>query len=800
MKTRTGARRARYPGDAMRALNRKLMRDLWRLRGQVMAIALVVASGVALLVMSLGTLDSLRSTSDAYYERYRFADVFAIVKRAPLRIVERIKAIPGVQAVETRITGIALLDIPGFAEPVTGQLVSIPERHAAVLNRLVMRVGRRVEPNRPNEVVLSEPFAEAHGFRPGDTFAAVIQGHKRTLRVVGLALSPEYVYAIGPGALMPDDQRFGVLWMGRDALAAAYDLDGAFNDVSLTLLRGADADGVIEHIDRLRGRYGGVGAYARADQLSNWFLSSDLDQLATMSGILPTIFLGVAAFLTNMMVARLVAIERSEIGLLKAFGYGNRAIGWHYAKFVIAMAVLGILVGFVVGSWLGRYNTELYGTFYRFPFLLYRPSLNVYAIAALISIAVSLAGAATAVRRAVALPPAEAMQPPAPTSYARGALSDGGLFDQPTRMVLRHAGRWPIRSAMTGVGVAMAVAVLVISMQWMDSIDHIVDVYFHQAQRQDITMSLAEAQASTVLRDVEHLPGVMAAEPVRFVRARLRSGPRTKRVAIQGVLPDARLNLAYDASGRVLPIPPKGLVLSTKLADILGVGRGDIITVEILEGRRRIERTPVVDLFETYIGIPAYMDLAALNRLMRDRPMMSGAQVRIDPAKEAVLFAKLKQTPQVAAVTLRRSLVESFDETMAETIMIFITFFIGFAGTLAFGVAYNSGRIALSEQGRELATLRVLGFSIGEVSYILLGEVLLLIIIGLPLGCLAGYGLAWTIASAFDTELYRVPFFIETATFGTAIVITLAATTASLVIVRRRLQKLDLIAVLKTRE
>lgn len=784
----------------MRALNRKLVRDLWRLRGQVIAIALVVASGVALLVMSLGTLHSLRSTANAYYERYRFADVFATVKRAPLRIAERVAALPGVQAVETRITGISNLDIPGFGEPVTGQLVSIPERQPPLLNQLVLRRGRSVEPGRPDEVVLSEPFAEAHRLEPGDSISAVIRGHKRKLRVVGLALSPEYVYSIGPGALMPDDRRFGVLWMGREALAAAFDLDGAFNDLSLTLLRGVDSASVIEQLDRLLGRYGGIGAYARADQLSNWFLSSEMKQLETMSGILPTIFLGVAAFLTNMMVARLVAIERSEIGLLKAFGYGNRAIAWHYAKFVIAMGTLGIIVGFALGSWLGRYNTELYAEFYRFPFLLYRPSPGVYATAAVISLAVALAGAATAVRRAAALPPAEAMQPPAPTRYARGVLSDGRMLDEPTRILLRHALRWPARSAMTGFGIAMAVAVLIVSMQWMDSIDHIIDVYFHQAQRQDITMGLAEAQASTALRDVDHLPAVLAAEPVRWVRARLRSGPRAKRVAIEGVRPDARLNLAYDASGRVIDIPPKGLVLSTKLAEILEVKRGDAVTVEILEGRRRIERIPVVELFETYIGTPVYMDLAALNRLMRERPMMSGAQVRIDPSRERALFAKLKETPRVEAVVLRRTLVDSFEETMAETVMIFISFFVGFAGTLAFGVVYNSGRIALSEQGRELATLRVLGFSIGEVSYILLGEVMLLILVGMPVGCFAGYGLAWAIARAFDTELYRIPFVVEGATIGMAIVITLAVTAGSLAIVRRRLQKLDLIAVLKTRE
>ena len=787
----------------MRALDRKLSRDLWRLRAQVLAIALVVASGVALLVMSLSSMEALDETARAYYERYRFAHVFANLKRAPERLADHIVRIPGVQAVETRIVKLAILDVAGFPDPVMGQLVSVPERGPAALNRLALRAGRRIAPGRPDEVVVSEPFAEAHGLGPGDRLAAVINGHRRSLEIVGIALSPEYVYAIGPGALMPDDGRYGILWLGRQALEAAFDMDGAFNEVSLALLRGARPAEVIDRLDRLLDRYGGVGAYARADQISNWFLMNQIQQLRSMAGILPTVFLAVAAFLTNMVLARLIATERGEIGLMKAFGYADAEIGWHYAKMVIVIAGVGILLGWLAGAWLGRFNTQIYAEFYRFPFLLYRPGPAAFAISGLVSLAAALLGTLGSVGRAASLPPAEAMRPPAPPLYRRTALTSARvarLFDQPTRIILRQIFRRPVRALLTTTGVAMAVAVLITSMQWLDSIDHLVEVFFFQGQHQDATVGLVEARSGSAEGALGRLPGVLATEPGRIVSVTFRVGLRTHRGAIQGLPADARLSPIFDAVAGAVQVPSFGLALSTMLAAKLGLARGDLVTVEVREGRRPVLRLPIVQLFETYIGTPAYMEIDALNRLLGEGPSIEYVHLRLDDTQRAALFAEIKELPQVAAVTLRRAAVDTFHDTMGETLLIYVSFFVAFACSLAVGVVYNSARIALSERGRELATLRVLGFSQAEISYLLLGEVALLTFVSLPLGCLLGYGLAWSLTAAYETELYRVPLIIEASTYGVAVAITLAATGACAALVRRRVDRLDLIAVLKTRE
>ena len=787
----------------MRALDLKLGRDLWRLRGQVLAIALVMASGIGVLVMSLTTVESLQSTMVEYYERYAFAQVFARVERAPERLADRLRAIPGVRTVETRVVRTAMLDVRGFGEPVIGELVSVPESGQPQLNRYALREGRAPRRGAPDEVMLNEPFAQAHGLRLGDELRAVVNGHWRVLTVVGVALSPEYVYAIGPGALMPDDRRYGVLWMGREALAAAYGLDGAFNDVSLSLQRGADPTEVIRRVDAALAGYGGTGAYAQADQLSNWFLDGEIRQHRTLATILPAIFLAVAAFLLHTVMGRLIAVERGEIGLLKAFGYSNRDVASHYIRFVLGIGVLGVALGWFVGGWLGLYHTRLYANFYHFPFLNYTPSLRSFALAAVISLGAALAGALGAVRAAALLPPAQAMLPPAPPMFRRsafGRLAVARRLDQPSRIVLRQLARWPTRAAVTVFGIAMAVAVMVTSMQWLDAINHMVDVCFLEAQEQDVSVGFADARPAAVVGELARLPGVMAAEPMRVVGARLRAGQREEREAIQGLPARQSLYHAYDAQGRSLVLPPDGLVISTKLAEMLGVRVGETLTVEVLEGRRPRFEVPVVDTFETYIGSPAYMEIGALGRRMREAPRVTAVHLRVDPASRDALFRELKGTPRVTAVAVREAAVQTFRDTLAKTLTIFLGFFVGFSCVLAFGVTYNAARISLSERARELATLRVLGFSRAEISYLLLGEIAVLTLVALPLGCLIGRGLAAVFARAFETELYRVPLVILPATYGWAVAVVLAAAVTSALLVRRRSDRLDLIAVLKARE
>lgn len=791
--------------NMLSALDKKLFRDLWRLKGQVVSIALVIASGVALLVMSLSTYEALRETSEAYYERYRFGHVFSSVKRAPLHLTERIEALDGVQSVQARISMQAVLDLESFPEPLMGRLVSIPEGRQPTLNRLMIRSGRLVEPGRPDEVVVNESFAEAHKLSLGDSIEVTINEKKRRLRVVGTAVSPEFIYVISPFALMPDKKRYGILWMGRGALEAAYDYDGAFNDVSITLLRGTETRQIIQALDTLLAPFGGSGAIDRSDHLSSWFVQNELSQNQTSARILPAIFLIVAALLTSTVLTRLISTERSEIGLMKAFGYSNAEVGWHYAKFVIAVTVLGVGLGWCLGAVLGRISTDTYAQNLNFPLLIYRPSPFPFAIGAIVSLAVGLLASARAVRSAVSLAPIVAMNPPAPPLFNRtlGSLQRvSSALDEPTRIIFRQIARWPARAAATSLGFAGAIAMMVLSVQFTDAVDEIARTYFDEAQRQDLALGFIDPKSSTVLADVARLTGIDAVEPMRMVSADLRSRHRSHRGAIQGISTQSQLTQIVDVNRGAIAVPEEGLVLTSRLADKLQVAIGDEVLVEVLEGRRPKQSITVADTFDSYIGMSAYLNIASLNRLMRDRPVVQYVNAIADDRRIPELLAELKDVPAVSAVGLKSVAYSNFQDTVAESLMIFVGFFSAFSFALGFGVTYNAQRIALSERGRELATLRVLGFSRWDAFYILFGETLLLVCVALPVGCLLGWGLTamFVNASGFQTELMRLPLAIAPSTYGSAIAVLLVASIGSALAMKRRIDRLDLVSVLKTRE
>ena len=787
----------------MRALNRKLWRDLWNMRSVAMAIALVLIGGVSTFVMSLSTYDSLLLTRAAYYRDYNFAQVFVTLKRAPRSLAARIREIPGVDRVQTRVTATVNLDIPGFPDPVTGKLVSLPANGEPLLNKLYLRRGRLIESGRDDEVVISEAFAKAHGFVPGDTLGAIINGRRENLNIVGIALSPEYIYQIAPGAVFPDYARYGILWMARTPLANAYDMEDAFNDVTLSLSAGASLEDVTERLDILLETYGGHAAFGREDQLSHRFLAEELRVLETMAAVFPIIFLGVAAFLLNVVVSRLIRTQRDQIAILKAFGYGNLDIGLHYTGLVLMITLLGVLGGIVAGIWLGLLLSGIYQEFYRFPFLHYELKPSVVVSAGLISIAAGLVGTLFSVRTAVRITPAEGMRPEAPTTYRTTLIERAGLqrlFSQPTRMIARHLERKPVKSLLSVIGIACACGIVMLSNFQEDSVMLMVDVQYGMSQREDLSVGFVEPTSKRALHSLQSLPGVQHVEGYRSVPARLRFEHRSHRTWVRGVEPDGDLQRVLDANLQRIALPQEGLVLTDYLGKLLNVQPGESLTIEVLEGHQPRLRVPVVGLTKQYLGVSAYMRRDALNRLMHEGETISGAYLALDPHYETQIYNAIKEMPRIAGSVIRERAVASFHQTMQHTIL-FFTFVTALLGSIiAFGVIYNSARIAFSERSRELASLRVLGFTRGEIAYILFGELAVLTLVAIPLGFIFGHALCAYLASKFQSDLYRIPLVLEPHTYAFAALVVLVSASISAYFIARKLKRLDLVAVLKTRE
>lgn len=787
----------------MKALDRKLLRDLRLMWSQALTIALVVASGVAGFITSFSAFESLSWSRDLYYADARFADVFATLKRAPRSLEKQLDAMPGAAHVETSVAQVVPISIPNVADPIMGLLVGLEARAPQRLNKVQLRSGRMMAVHHTGamEALVSEGFAAARQLKLGDQLSALVNGKRETLLLVGIALSPEYIFAGLGGS--PDQRGFGVFWVDRQALATAYNMEGAFNQVAVRLGPGATQGPVIDQLNRLLAPFGGISAHGRDQQLSHMVLNSEIKEQQVLGSVLPSIFLAVAGFLLNVVLSRQIATQREQVATLKALGYDNLAIGLHYLKLVLVIVVLGVALGLALGAAMGHWFVSIYADVFRFPALRYRMQPVLILAAVGVTLTAALLATLNAIRATVRLAPAEAMHPPAPGVYRPMLMERWGLqhwVSPAVRMMVRTMERRPLRTGLTIFGIAVAMAIVITGAFWRDSIAVLMDTQFHQVLRGDVSIGFIEASPARMAHDMAKLPHVTAVEGARTVAVRLVNANHTWRGAIQGKTAQPELHRIVGLKRQVFAPPPDGLLLTDRLAERLQVRPGDTVRVELLEGRLEVFELPVSTVVTEMLGMNAYLERRALNRLLREGDVINQVTVAVERGHEATLLNRLKELPRVAVAISKAVMQRNIEEVTARNVRVFSGVLTVFATIIAIGVVYNNARIALAERAWELASLRVLGFTRSEVSGFLLGELAIEITLALPLGMVLGYWLASSIVSLIKTDEFYFPFVIQPATYAYAALCVLAAGGVSALIVRRRVDALDLVGVLKTRE
>ncbi|NMM15365.1 MAG: ABC transporter permease [Rhodoferax sp.] len=787
----------------MKALDRKLLRDLRLMWSQALTIALVVASGVAGFITSFSAYDALSWSRDLYYADARFADVFATLKRAPRSMERQLESIPGAAHVETSLAQIVPIAIPNVADPIIGRLIGLDARAPQRLNKVHLRSGRMIAVHHTGaiETLVSEGFAVARQLKPGDRLNALVNGKREVLLIVGIALSPEYIFAGMGGS--PDQRGFGVFWVDRQALAAAYNMEGAFNQVAVRLAPGATEGPVIDHLNRLLAPFGGITAHGRDLQMSHMILDSEIKEQRVLGTVLPSIFLAVAGFLLNVVLGRQIATQREQVAALKALGYDNQAIGLHYLKLVLVIVVLGVVLGLALGAAMGHWFVGIYADVFRFPELRYRvkPVLILEAVGVALSAAVL--ATLNAIRATVKLAPAEAMRPPAPGVYKPMLIERWGLqhwVSPAVRMIFRTMERRPLRTGLTIFGIAVAMAIVITGAFWRDSIAVLMNTQFNQVLRGDVSIGFIEATPARIGHEMAKLPYVTAVEGARTVAARLVHANHTWRGSLQGKVVQPELHRIVGMDRQVFAPPLDGLLLTDRLAERLMVKPGDTVRIEFLEGRLETLEMVVTGVVNEMMGMNAYIERHALNRILREGDVINQVTVAVERGHEDALLNKLKELPRIAVAVSKSVMQRNIEEVTARNVLVFSGILTTFATIIAIGVVYNNARIALAERAWELASLRVLGFTRGEVSAFLLGELAIEIALALPLGMVLGYLLSAAIVNLIKTDEFYFPFVIQPATYAFAALCVLAAGIVSALIVRRRVDSLDLVGVLKTRE
>jgi putative ABC transport system permease protein len=784
-------------------LDRKLLRDIFAMRGPVTTIALVVAAGIAVFVASISTYDSLLAGRDRFYASARFPQVFVTLKRAPLSAVAQLREIPGVAAVEPRIVRDVILDWPSAVLPVSARMVSLSNAGDEPLARLHIRHGAPPSPGDTRSIAINEAFAEANAVRMGTDVPVVLNGRIQNFRVSAVALSPEYVYAVKPGVPIPDDRFYAVLWVDRAAAEAAFDMKGAFNDAIVSLTPDADVRQVIDELDRLLEPYGSAGAIARRDQPSNRFLDDELNQQKVMSITIPVIFFGVAAFLLNVVLGRLVTAQREQIAALKALGFPTTPLVMHYLKLVAVVVLAGTALGVAAGFLFGKAMVASYQGFFRLPVLSFELTPWSALGGLLISLAAAALGVVSALRSVIALAPAVAMRPAAPRRFHRSwierLLPARALTPRRVLAIRNFAGR-PLRSLFTIIGIALAVPMVVLGLFWRDAIDQMIEVQFNLVERGNAMVTFPHPLDRAIVGDLAREPGVLVAEGLRFVPVRLRAGHRSYLTSVIGLPSNAGLRRPHDAALRPIEVPPDGITLTRRLAERIQVAAGEIVTIEVMEGRRRKIDLPVSTIVEEMVGMSSYMEIDTLNRLTGEGAVVSAAALFVEPSALADLSRRFKALPVIESVAMKTYALRSFLEKIAGLVLVSAGILTSFAVIVAVGVVYNSARIALQERAWELASLRVLGFTRAEVAQILFSQFTAEIVLAIPIGLWLSQGIVRLIARFHSNESFQIPAVVGARTYVAAVAIVVATAAASAYIVRRRVDRLDLVAVLKTRD
>jgi len=791
----------------MRGLNRKLWRELVRSKWQFIAGGVTVMLGIGFFHGSLVSYGNLGRSYDYTYERLAFGDVWVRMAGAPDSLVGRVERLPGVERAVGRIVEEVRVSLRGRdVGEVMGRLISLPEGRQPEVNRVRVVEGRYFTPQGGREVLLELSFAKAHGYRVGEFIYPTIGGEEVRFRVVGLAQSAEYIYAIqSKQYLMPTPDTFGVMFVPEREAEALLGMAGSVSEICVATAPGR-REGVARVMRGMTDRYGGEEPITRDEQPSNKLLMADLQGYRQMAAVLPLLFLVGTVLTTYTLLARLVQAQSVQIGVLRATGFGKRAILGHFLLLAAAPAVVGGVVGIGLGYLFAWWITELYVELMNVPYMFFdaQPGVGVAAMA--IAVAAGLVGAVSPARRAAGMAPAAAMSQQAMMAGqapAGGRWLGGGL-PLSLKLPLRNLVRQPKRAVYTVLGIVLGVCLMIVSFAILDSVDDAIVTFFEEIERYDVTAGFVPEQPGRVITQIASWPGVTRAEPTLDIAVEVERGGVSHSTILSGLSAGGKLRHLTDASGRRVTPAEGEALLGRMLRDKFNVGEGDVLTIAYAQNRREfgiVRQVRVGPAITQPIGSMIYMRMEDVQRLFADRlgypvKAVSGALIESDPEREAWVRERLDRMPVVAAVQTRSQTYAQIQEMMK-----FSEAFTGilalFGVSLAFAVVFTSVSISVLERTRELATLRTIGYGLRSIAWFTTVENLMLAVVGVGVGVPLGRWLNYYLMTSMETETMSIEPVVYARTYAIGVVGVLALTLVSQVPSLLHLKRLNLAAATK---
>ncbi|WP_031516889.1 ABC transporter permease [Desulfofalx alkaliphila] len=792
----------------MNSLNKKLWRTVLSTKGQFLAVAAVVMLGMTVFIAMVTTYHNLEATQDKYYKDNNFADHYFHVINAPQEIVSRIEDLPGV----LKVTGRIQKDVPVLKEDnqratarLTGYWLPIENE----INGIEITSGQIFDEHGHGgkyEVLLDPQYAEANKLSFNDTLTIAAEGKQVTLTVAGTAIGPEFVYPIKDAStLIPDYETFGIFYVPNALAQQFLNLPGQINQILIIFAPGADKDATVRQIENILEPYGNLTNYPRDDQISHALLQAELDQLLTTSQSLPVIFLLVAALIQFVIISRLVKSQRLQIGIMKALGYHNRQIMWHYAGYAMLVAVTGLVLGSVLGVVLAGYLTRVYALYFNLPEAMGGISMPAIVLGAFLCMGTAMAAGFVATRGILKINAAHAMRPEPPKGTGKVIFENWPWFwrrlDPSWKMALRGVLRNRLRFAITTLGVVLAVGLLVVSWFFNDSIDYLLEQHFYREQKYDLIVRFDAPVKDNELLYISQLDGVIKTEPIFEMPVKMAFGDKTADDTLLGLPTDVSLKMLVGEQGQQLWLPTNGILMDRRTAHDLGVNIGDKVKVEtqLGIGPSHQDYLTVMGINRQFVGGGSYINISQLNRLIGEHQVVTGAMLKVEHGKALPVEEQLNKIIGVSSVLSRQKELDNFYQHL-EMMVYFTGVMVIFAGVLGFAIVYNSSLINFYERKNELASLKVIGFSNREISNLLLKETAIQTVLGIALGLPFGRAMAHGYINAVSTDMFIIPVIIYPMTYILSAIGGIIFVMVAFKYANRGIRKLDMVEALKYRD